>query len=236
MHRRRDFVALRVAHGLKHTIKALESTWSPVNGWHPHLHLLQFLNPGIDVIAYQTALGTAWLASLRAEGFSATTAHGVDVKATWGDVEQYVTKLGRTWDAADELTKANTKRGRKGSYTPWDLLRSAADDGDQLHAARFREYGLGMKGKHQIQWTRGFKALVGIDDRSDEDVVYDWEADDPAAYIWATFTAWDWAAIRYCGPEAKADLEAAGDCLDRERVAVLLDEYRTRYFAEGWGL
>jgi hypothetical protein len=93
-----------------------------------------------------------------------------------------------------------------------------------------------MKRKHQIQWTRGFKALVGIADRSDEDVVYDWEAEDPAAYIWATFTPWDWAAIRYCGPEAKADLEAAGDRLDRARVAALLEEYRTRYFAEGWRL
>lgn len=236
MQQRRDYKALRASYGLSHTIKAAEVTWSLANGFHPHLHGLHFLAAGLDVTAYHRHLTLAWLPSLTAEGFSATAAHGVDVKATWGDVEQYVTKFGRTWGAADELTRANTKRGRKDSLTPWDLLRSVAETGDQQHANRFREFALTMKGKHQVQWSRGFKGLVGIEDRSDEDLAANFLDDDQAAYWFAGFDPTDWAAIRFCGPEAKADLEAAGDVLDRERVAQLVAGYRARYFAEGWGL
>jgi hypothetical protein len=235
MHRRRNFIALRASYGLVHGIKGLEATHSLDHGWHPHFHVLQFLSPGLDVTAYSAALSAAWLPSLAAEGFSATVRRGVDVKATWGHVEKYVTKLGRTWGAADELTKANSKRGRKDSLTPMDLLRSVADTGDQAHATLFREFALTMKRKHQLQWTRGLKSLVGIADRSDEDIAANWLDDDQLAYVFANFSPADWAAIRYCGPEAKADLEAAGDRHDRVAVVRLVAEYRARYFAEGWG-
>ncbi len=235
MQQRRDFKALRASAGLTHSIKAVEVTWSPDNGFHPHLHVLQFLSPGVDVAAYGAALSVAWLPSLRAQGFSASTAHGVSVKATWGDVEKYVTKLGRTWGAAEELTKANTKRGRNKSLTPWDLLRSAADTDNQLHANRFREFALTMKGTRQLRWSPGFKSLVGIEERSDEDVAANWLDDDQLAYVLAWLDVGDWAAVRYCGPEAMAELEALGDRHDRAGIAAHLTECRRRYFAEGWG-
>jgi hypothetical protein len=233
MHRRRDFGALRASYGLTHSIKGTEVTWWPTNGFHPHLHVLQFLTPGLNVTAYTAALTRAWLPSVESEGFSATARRGVDVKATWDDVKDYVTKFGRTWGAADELTKANSKKGKRDSLTPWDLLRSAADTGDEIHTNRFREYALTMKGKHQLQYTPKLKRLVGIEDRTDADLVV--LEDDQAAYYFAGFSPTDWAAIKFAGPAGKADLEAAGDALDRARVVELVAEYRARYFAEGWG-
>lgn len=236
MQRRRDFAALRASHGLRHTIKAVEVTWSPDNGFHPHLHVLYFVSPVSDSTALHAALTDAWLPSLRAQGFSATKRRGVDVRATWNDVQDYVTKLGRTWGAADELTKANTKRGRKESLTPWDLLRSAASSGNEVHANRFREFALTMKGTRQLRWSPGFKAAVGIEDRDDEDIAANWLDDDQLAYVLAWLDVADWAAIRFCGPEAMAELEALGDKHDREGVAHFLADCRSRYFAEGWGL
>jgi hypothetical protein len=236
MQQRRDYKALRASAGLTHTIKVTEAPWSPANGWHPHLHVLYFLEPDCDVAALSAALTGAWLPSLKAAGFSASARRGVDVKATWDAVSQYVTKLGRTWGAADELTKANTKRGRKDSFSPWDLLRSAADTDNQLHAKLFAEFALTMKGTHQLQWSRRFKGIVGVEDRTDDDLAAHWLDDDQAAYWFAGFNPTDWAAIRFCGAAAKADLEAAGDGLDRKRVDALVAEYRARYFAEGWGL
>jgi hypothetical protein len=233
MHRRRDFVALRASYGLTHSIKGTEITWWPTNGFHPHLHVVQFLAPGLNVAAYSAALTTAWLPSVKSEGFSATARRGVDVKATWDDVQDYVTKFGRTWGAADELTKANTKKGKRDSLTPWDLLRSAAETGDEIHTNRFREYALTMKGKHQLQYTPKLKKLAGIEERTDADLVV--LEDDQAAYWFAGFTSTDWAAIKFAGPEGKADLEAAGDALDHARVVQLVAQYRARYFAEGWG-
>ena len=235
MHRRRDFAALRSSYGLSHSIKGLEATYGSDHGWHPHLHVLQFVSPGLDVDAYSAALAAAWLPSVASEGFSATARRGVDVKATWGHVAQYVTKLGRTWGAEDELAKANSKRGRAGSLTPMDLLRSAADTDDQADAARFREFALAMKRKHQLQWTRGLKAAVGIEDRSDEDLAYNWLDDDEFVYVLARLDRADWAAVRYCGPEAIAELETAGDARDHGRIAAHLAECRRRYFADGWG-
>ncbi len=233
MQQRRDFKALRLAYGLSHTIKVVEATWSSDNGWHPHLHVLQCLSPGLNVSAYSAALAKGWLPSVASQGFSASARRGVDVRATWGDVEKYVTKLGRTWGAEDEITKANTKRGRGDSMSPMDLLRSVALTDDQAHANLFREFALTMKGTHQLQWSRGFKKLVGVEERSDADLAV--LEEDQAAYWFAGFTVSDWRAIYFCGPEARADLEAAGDGLDRERVDQLLAEYRARYFSEGWG-
>ncbi len=233
MQQRRDFKVLRLAYGLSHTVKVVEATWSPDNGWHPHLHVLQCLSPGLNVSAYSAALAKAWLPSVASEGFSATVRRGVDVRATWGDVEKYVTKLGRTWGAEDEIAKANAKRGRGDSMSPMDLLRSVALTGDQAHASLFREFALTMKGTHQLQWSRGFKKLVGIEDRTDADLAV--LEEDQAAYWFAGFSNSDWQAIYFCGPEARADLEAAGDALDHARVVQLVAEYRARYFAEGWG-
>jgi hypothetical protein len=90
-----------------------------------------------------------------------------------------------------------------------------------------------MKGTHQLQWSRGFKKLVGVEERSDADLAV--LEEDQAGYWFAGFTISDWRAIYFCGPEARVDLEAAGDALDRERVDQLLAEYRARYFSEGWG-
>lgn len=237
MQRRRDFAALRVAHGLTHSIKAVEVTWSPANGFHPHLHVLQVTRAGVDPDALQLELAAAWLPSLRAHGFSASVAVGVNVRATWEDVKDYVTKMGRTWGAPEELTKANTKKGKKDGLTPWDLLRSVRDSKNETHAARFREFALSMKGTRQLRWSPGFRALVGLSaDRTDEDLAANWLDDDTLAYVLAWLDPFDWAAVKWCGPEAMAELEAAGDRHDRELVAAVVERCRARYFAEGWGL
>ena len=46
-----------------------------------------------------------------------------------------------------------------------------ADEGDKQAGARFIEYAQVMKGKRQLFWSHGFKALVGIEDRTDEELV-----------------------------------------------------------------
>jgi hypothetical protein len=233
MQQRRDFKALRLGYGLSHTVKVVEANVSSLNGWHPHLHVIQCLSPGLNISAYSAGLAKAWLPSVASQGFSATARRGVDVRGTWGDVEKYVTKLGRTWGAEDEIAKANTKRGRGDSMSPMDLLRSVALTGDEAHANLFREFALTMKGTHQLQWSRGFKKLAGVEERTDADLAV--LEEDQAAYWFAGFSNSDWQAIYFCGPEARADLEAAGDALDHARVVQLVAEYRARYFAEGWG-
>lgn len=235
MHRRRDFAALRASYGLSESIKAVEVTWGADSGFHPHLHVLQAVSPGVEVAALRRDLAGAWLPSLRSAGFRASVAHGVDVTAAWDEVAEYVSKLGRKWGAPEELTKANSKRGRAGRFTPADLLRSVRDSGDQVHAARFVEYAGAMKGTRQLRWSPGFKKRVGILDRSDEDLAANWLDDDRWTYVLAHLAPADWAAVRYCGPAACAELESAGDTGDRDQVAAVVERCRSRYFAEAWG-
>jgi hypothetical protein len=200
------------------------------------LHVLQVLPAGVELRRYGAAVSTAWRSALEHFGFSASAAVGVDVRASWADVKDYVTKLGRTWGAPEELTKANTKRGRKDSLTPWDLLRSVRDTGNEVHAERFREFAQTMKGTHQLRWSRGFKQLCGVEDRSDEDLAANWLDDDQLAYALAWLDAADWAAVKYGGPRAVAQLESIGSQHDRVGVAAFLAECRAHYFTEGWGL
>jgi hypothetical protein len=237
MLQRRDYKALRVSYGLTHSIKAVEVTWGADSGFHPHLHVLQVVHAGTDAVQLGRDLAAAWLPSLRAHGFGASAAHGVDVRATWGAVQDYVSKMGRTWGAPEELTKANSKTGRGDRFTPWDLLRSVRDAGDQLHGSRFREFALTMKGTRQLRWSPGFRSLVGLAaERSDAELAANWLDDDTLAYTLVWLDSADWAAVRYFGPEALAQVEAAGDTGDRAKVAAVVAEYRGRYFVEGWGL
>jgi hypothetical protein len=235
MQQRRDFKALRAGYGFMHSIKVVEVTHGK-NGFHPHQHTLYVVRAGIDIAALQRDLVTAWLPSVRRFGFSASITHGVDVRDTFGDVERYISKIGRTWTAADELAKANTKSGRGESFTPADLLRSYRDTGNLAHAALFREYALTMKGTHQLRWSPGFKRLVGIEDRTDADLAENCLDDDPWTYVLAELSLTDWVAVRWCGPLACAELERAGDLGDRELVVAVVEKCRARYFAEGWGL
>jgi hypothetical protein len=236
MQQRRDYRLLRASYGLSESIKAVEVTWGADSGFHPHLHVLQVVSAGVEVAALRRDLAAAWLPSLRSAGFRASVAHGVDVTVAWDEVAKYVSKIGRKWGAPEELTKANSKRGRAGRFTPADLLRSVRDAGDQIHASRFVEYASAMKGTHQLRWSPGFKKRVGVPDRSDEDLAANWLDDDKWTYTLAHLGLADWAAVRYCGPVACAELESAGDTGDRDQVAAVVERCRSRYFAEGWGL
>lgn len=240
MRRRRDYASLQASYGLTHSIKALEVTWGEAHGFHPHLHVLYTVPAAVEASALRSDLAGAWLPSLRGRGRSADQAHGVDVRATWGDVHKYVSKMGRRWGAEDEVTKANTKRGREVAgevrrFTPFDLLRSVRDTGDPVHAERFREYAEAMKGRRQLRWSPGFRELVGLPkDATDEEIAANPLDDDASAYPLAYLGLTDWAAVRWCGREAIAQLETTGDSGDRAAVLAFVAECRRRYFAEGW--
>jgi hypothetical protein len=232
--------ALRAFYGLTYAIKTMEVTWGAGNGWHPHLHALWAVPVGVDAAALRRVLVPCWRQALRhyrhgtGRAYSASVTHGVDVRATFGDVQDYVSKMGRSWQVEDELTKANSKRGHLDRLTPFDLVRSVRDTGDQAHAELFREYAAAMKGTHQLRWSPGFKARVGIVDRIDAELAADPLDDDQLAWTLHLLSDADWAAVRYFN--ARAELETVGDTGDRGKVLAFLDGLRVRYFTDAWGL
>jgi hypothetical protein len=144
-------------------IRKLEVTFGR-NGWHPHLHLLVFLKPGVTAAAaaelFEAVFGQ-WAGRLVRLGLGRPTRErGVtwevlDLEAAQERVGSYVAK-----DAGRELASAGTKRGRRAvQRTPFELLSDAVD-GDGVGALRYLEYEDAMRGLARVQWSDGLKGRL----------------------------------------------------------------------------
>lgn len=185
---------LKVRYGLMHTIKGIELTWSTVNGWHPHLHVLGFFGGAFDAAAFERELWALWSAQLGRLNRSCTRAHGLKVQQGFANAHKYVTKIGRQWGLADELARANQKRGRGGSYSPPDLLRACRDGSLMVAPALYVEYVEALYGRHMFQWSAGLAAVVGLaEERSDQEVA---EGVDQADPILVELSPENWSVVR----------------------------------------
>lgn len=158
-------------------IRGLEVTYTPENGWHPHLHVLLFINRPLDSIVMdnlQNALLDAWKSCCEASGLNTPNEHGCKLE-NGSYASQYVSK----WGLESELTKGHSKKSRTG-YSPFDLLRliagtyqgQAAPLQERQAKALFAEYSRHMKGKRQLHWSAGFRDLLGLGkEKTDEELV-----------------------------------------------------------------
>lgn len=151
------------------SVTATEVTAGGANGWHPHFHMLLLTRPGVDL----APLGPAWLASLAAAGLDgAGAAFRVQDASAAG---RYVAK----WGAGEEMTMTNRKAGRKGrGRTPAQLLAASCDQGDKIAGHLWREFSGVFRGRRQLVWSRGLKALAGVGEVSDEDAAQDQRQED----------------------------------------------------------
>ncbi len=191
--------------GIVGMVRGLETTHGR-NGWHPHLHVLLFTR---DLTADEAAaladriyerwerivermgLGTCWRSAFSFERARERTAAG-----------RYVSK----WGCDAEIALSVRKSGRTGQRSPWDLL-AAAEAGDETAARLFQEYAAAFKGARQLTWTRGLRALFGLD----EIVTDDEAAAEPAvAEAIGGFDRVQWRWI-VCRRLASAVLDAAED-------------------------
>lgn len=169
-------------------VRSLETTYGSA-GWHPHVHLLIFSESPLPKKA-QDVLARQWQRSCLSAGLpKPTIKNGLDIRN--GEAAgEYVCKFADdsklvktakgedvTWDAADEMTKANAKKGRQGNITPFDMLRIIRDpetteNQKKFYRARFEEYARAFKGRRQLVWSRGLRDELGLgQDKTDEEIV-----------------------------------------------------------------
>ena len=104
--------------------------------------------------------------------------------------------------AARELGLSNTKLGRRKNRTPFQILRDIIVDDIKDDAAFARdvkliiEYLLATKGKKQLFWSRGLKTAVGIEEKSDAELVDDEQ--ESAKILWG-LARQHWDALRKHG-------------------------------------
>ncbi len=233
----RAYRRLMGRYGLLGSIKALEVTHGTRNGWHPHAHVLYFLDRPLadeELADLQAALYALWeLAAARGD-LDMDPAHGLRLQSTWGAVADYVTKWGhepkrRPWGAADELTKATTKQSRRGC-TPWGLLRWAADTGEAEPLRLFREYHAAFKGRRQLVWSRHLADLLGLkSQRTDEELA---EETTTVAHVHlANLTHRHWLAVTHYDrhEHTRAHLQHLAASPDPAPVRQFADHLLTRY-------
>lgn len=166
--------ALLKSIGVKYKIKALEMTYGQ-NGWHPHNHFLLLIEKPLEEFStVRDELAALWIKACTKAGLSAPSmTHGLDIRdGTYAN--QYVAK----WGLDYEMAKGHTKKGRNGGYTPFDLLQYSMLDAtvnDRTAKDLFQEYGIATKGKRQLEWGRGLKKLLGIDEKTDEELAQETE-------------------------------------------------------------
>ena len=125
---------------------------------------------------------------------SAFLANAVDIQV---DVHssQYLAKFGRTWGIDKEVSMGASKKGH--GKTPFELL----DSDDSRDNELFIEYVRATRGKAQLFWSRGLKAMCGIQLKTDEEL--NAEQDDTAEVI--AFLSRDlWKCVKY--NHARAEL------------------------------
>lgn len=186
--------------GVQGRIIATEITHGEANGWHPHFHELWFFDcSGVDVPVLEHELFTMWRSACLKFGLGEPSRKYGVVVQDGSRAAQYVAKMSdKEWSLADEIAKASSKAGRKGSRSAWQLLDCILDpEATPAHQKRaealFREYAEATKGRRQLVWTPGLKKRYAIAEMNDEELCAQVEED---SVLVAQISLDAWKAIR----------------------------------------
>lgn len=225
----RWWVDFEERHGLAGSISGFECTVSTKNGWHPHLHALFFSSKRAGEIVpekVQAELHERYSALLAKHGRYASADRGVWVdppvesqSGKDGALKTYVSK----WGLEEELTKSPIKQAVDHDgvphYSPFQLLELHAE-GVTWAGPCFQEYAKTMKGKRQLNTSKGFWALFGLeeDKTTDEELA---ASEEPAAeheeVVALTWSAWSRVKKRKMRAEVLRLAES-----DRDELYILL--------------
>jgi plasmid rolling circle replication initiator protein Rep len=177
------------------TIRALEVTDGD-NGFHPHFHVLVFSQSTFSAQTLQSAYLPLWQDACVKTGLPRPSEkHGLRVD-DGSMANNYVAK----WGLEDEMTKGHTKVSKsKNGMTPWDLLRDVLKNDSDRSRSRFYIYAMAFKGRRQLYWSNGLKALLGITEITDEELVF---MQEEHSSVLAELTDEDWKAVLWSRSEA----------------------------------
>lgn len=186
------------AFGFVGYVSALEVTWGPAHGWHPHKHVLFLSKLGADELdadALHERLSARFGRMIAKLGGYASSIHGLRVQLADQGGAAYLHK----WGLDAELTKAPVKRGR-GGYSPFELL-ALYQEGQGWAGALFVEYAEAFKGRRQLVWSRGLRDLLGVGaELSDEELA---ELEEEPAEVLVSLTRQQWRVVCQAGARGR---------------------------------
>lgn len=202
--------ALRAELGRYGYVRAQETTHG-VAGWHPHSHPLSFFDRRITEQQVQDLHSEefrAWRAAATRRNLEAPTMAGQSMKLVHDPSEVLSDYLAKSvFDPRAvglEMTATQSKSGKKGSRTPWQILADFQRTGDLADLDLWHAWERGSKGKRALVWGRGVKDLFGVAERDDKDIAEEEIGDKNDVLMVVT----DWAPVKR-RPELGAGLLAA---------------------------
>ncbi len=148
---------------------SLEITYSQMNGWHPHKHMVIYCDipqGDLDAEKVKAEILKRYSQLMKKNKRFVSGTYGIDVSVADDAVGNYVSK----WGIWNEMSQAPMKLGRGESMTPFELAEAAAA-GSPFAVQAFQEYAEATYGKRQIVWSHGARELFGLGaERSDADI------------------------------------------------------------------
>lgn len=181
----------RQRYGVAHYRKGVEVTHGTANGYHPHEHVLLFLDRALDAAeldAMKAEVHKAWAGLVvkhgAAHGLHLDTPswkHGVDIQQAEAiddarALAVYAAKANtETWTAAAEVAGGTFKRAKGSNRTPWQVLEDLGKgrEGNPEYArdlAIWLEYESSTHQRRQSSWSQGAVAALGVDVLDDEEI------------------------------------------------------------------
>jgi hypothetical protein len=188
MHQGRWIADWRERVGVVGSIRALEVTHGH-NGWHPHLHVLVLVEDD-RIEATVAELLERWQAAVERElgaGHVPDAEHGC-VLTRCRDAD-YINKLGL------EITDpGDTKRGRVGHRSPWQIGHDIMRWGRDRDRALWRAYCDGMRGARMLTWSVGLRERLRLGQEQTDEQIAEQEATQPEAVL-GVIAGRDWEDV-----------------------------------------
>jgi hypothetical protein len=181
--------------GIEGFIRAIEVTHGR-NGFHPHIHMIVFTNSQTLSGVLEYVYRHSWERACRLAGLpTPSLGHGCTVQ-DGSQAAEYVSK----WGIEDEMTKANSKKGKAKGLSPWGLLSCALDGDNEDYSAKragdlFRVYAKAFVGRRQLYWSNGLRKRLELSKEiADEELAE--KPEEERASVLATLTTEQWKSIR----------------------------------------
>lgn len=241
-------------------VRAIEITYG-VNGWHPHIHFVLFLDGELDAVeqdGMRVWMLDRWRTMVErvAAGYRKTDGnpynvapndnHGIDLQFKAGKdagtaAAEYITKIQGDKGAAtlaQEIARGDIKGGRAGSVNPFQLLDSGCLGlTDFQREDLWLEYWQATLRRRCITWSRGLKDDMDVDELEDEELAA--KADAAEGFVGYVVPSVVYKEIRRHTPEILADALEAAEHEDWKQVAsllpggVVLNEAQQEMIADG---
>ena len=168
------------------------------NGWHPHRHDIHFIVRAnkSQLKRWRFSLAVAWAIAFQKAGgviedmqtflYRSVRIDQINDDNGFTRISKYITTVeGESWTLAQEATKGIVKTAKNGNITPFGMLEAIrrGSSHSRLYSAKFWEYAQTMKGKKQFFPTPGLSRFLGVDNKTDEELMKESDAGNHYAFL-----------------------------------------------------